>query len=58
MLLITNIMINQINTVKELNAFIVSVGASSPTEIINKLANSNIVINHSIAKLIAKAFAS
>lgn len=58
MLLYINIMISQINTIKDLNTFVVKQGLATPHEIINKLANSNVVISHSVARLIAKAFAS
>jgi len=45
---------NSIQTVKQLNQFVERQGLATPHEIINKLTNSNIIINHNIAKLIAK----
>ena len=44
----------QIQTVKELNAFVDKTGIIYPAQIISKLADSNILVNHSLAALLSK----
>lgn len=47
-----------IQTIRDLNIFVARQGASTPQDIVKKLSDSKIIVNHSIAELIAKAYAS
>ena len=48
------IMMTTISTVKELNAFIMSVGSVSPDKIISHLADKKLIVSVEMAKLILK----
>jgi len=44
----------QIQSIAQLNKFVGSSGIVAPAQIINKLVDEKVVINHSVAKLIVK----
>jgi hypothetical protein len=52
LLLIRNIMLKSVQTVRELNAFVDMVGISSHESLVAKLAESNVVVSANIARLI------
>ena len=47
-------MIAHIDTVAQLNAFVDKAHIRSPDKIVAKLADSNILVNHSLAALLSK----
>jgi len=51
-------MMTTIQTIRDLNIFVVKQGLRTPTEIIKSLSGSQVIVSHEVAKLIAKAFAS
>jgi len=42
-----------IQTTKQLNQFVVRRGLTTPTEIIKSLSGSQVIVSHSVARLIA-----
>jgi len=49
---------NSIQTVRDLNLFVAKQDLRTPREIIKSLSGSQVIVSHSVARLIAKAFAA